>query len=181
MIVRFNNEFIDEINSRYKYKGYTQILLGKRYYLGSIMIKNTSFVICVPLHSKCRKHYLSIKSPDESSKWSSHGLDFQKMLLLKTEDLKKNAIFDGVHNVVWNDIINKKKQLLEGVKLYLFYIINLINKRDQGRKLTRIEKNDLNYTSLNCFSKNVDELKSMDLNDLVFYYNSLQEFEDFSI
>lgn len=178
MILTFSNDFISDINKRYNYKGYTQILIGKRFYVTTISINKTPFVLCIPLHSNCQNHFLYITPPNDDVKWKSHGLDYQKMLLLKAEDIEHNAKISGIDNSIWQEILSKEEALTTLVKNYLMYILSIRSKRSKGLILKRQENNDLNYSSLNCFSDYLDELESYELQELEFVFNHFSTLDE---
>lgn len=180
MILTFNDNFISQINSRYNYKGYTQVLIGKRFYATTVTINTTPFILCIPLHSNCTRHFLHISPPTNDLKWKSHGLDYQKMLILKIKDIEDNATIAGVDSSVWDEIVSKKESLTKLVKDYLMYYMNLTDRRFRGEKLKRQEDNDLNYSSLNCFAEYLSELSQFDLSNLDFIFNDVSSIEDLS-
>ncbi len=169
MILTFSNDFISDINKRYNYKGYTQILVGKRFYVTTVSINITPFVLCIPLHSNCQNHFLYIKPPNDDEKWKSHGLDYQKMLLLRALDIEHNARISGIDNSIWQEILSKEEALTTLVKNYLMYILSIRSKRSKGLILKRQENNDFNYSSLNSFNNYLDELESYELQELELF------------
>lgn len=170
MIVKFQNDFLEKLNSRYEYNGHTQVLVGDRFYTATILIDSTPFIVCIPLHSNCRANFIPIEAPSKSSHWKNHGLEYGKLLLLKSNELEKYASIDGVKNNVWKDIIRKKDQITSTVRQYFKDIITTLEKKEKNLYLSRSEKNNLNYSTLNCFPEYLKELRRNNINKLRFSF-----------
>lgn len=100
------------------------------------------------------------------------------MLLLKAEDIEHNAKISGIDNSIWQEILSKEETLTTLVKNYLMYILSIRSKRSKGLILKRQENNDLNYSSLNCFSDYLDELESYELQELEFIFNNFSTLDE---
>jgi hypothetical protein len=178
MIVKFQKEFLKELNAKYEYNGYTQILVGNRFYTATILIDSTPFIVCIPLHSNCRVNFISIEAPSSSSRWKNHGLDYGKLLLLKSYDLEKYASIDAVKNNVWEDIMLKKDAITSSVKQYFKDIINLLEKREKQLLLSKQEKNNLNHSTLNCFPEYINELREYNIDELEFTFKTFKKIDE---
>lgn len=178
MIVKFQREFLEELNTRYEYNGYTQVLVGDRFHTSTILIDSTPFIICIPLHSNCRTNFVPIEAPNNSSRWKNHGLEYGKLLLLKSEDLEKYASVDGVQSNVWEDINLKKDLITSSVKDYFKNIIDSLEKREKQLFLSRQEANNLNYSTLNCFPEYINELRKHKIDELEFTFEIFESIDE---
>lgn len=170
MIITLPTDFIDELSNRYTYKGHTQILDANHYYTASILINDTPFVAYIPLHSYCRANFIPILPPNESPHWRSHGLEYGKTILLTSDDLTNHASVSGVDEIVWNDILFKQELIVKEVKAYFIEIINSMTKKESGLWLSRFEKRNLNYSTLNCFPEHIATLRKYDISQLEFKF-----------
>lgn len=157
MIVEFDNLFISGLMSNYNINGYSQILANRRYYLASLTIDQTPFYLCIPLHSNS-KYFISLSTPSISDHWKNHGLNLEKMLLLKIDDLKKYAIISSVQNNIWDEIVLKKNQIESEAKDYIVEFIRIMRKKSNKEFLSREELNILKFSSLNHFKSYLKEL-----------------------
>ena len=178
MIVQFQRGFLQTLNSRYSYNGYTQILNGTRFYTATILIQSTPFIVCIPLHSNCRVNFISIEPPNSDSRWKNHGLEYGKLLLLKAEDLLNYASVSAVQNSVWQDIILKKDVITSSVKQYFKDIIKCLEKRENQLLLSKEEENKLNYSTLNCFPTYMSELRKYNIDELDFNFELCTDIND---
>lgn len=178
MIVKFQSGFLQTLNSRYSYNGYTQILDGNRYYTATILINSTPFIVCIPLHSNCRVNFIPIDAPNSDSRWKNHGLEYGKLLLLKSDDLVNYASIDGVQSNVWQDIVLKKDLITSSVKQYFKDIVESLEKRENHLLLSREEENKLNYSTLNCFQTYMSELRNYNIDELQFTFEMFNDIND---
>jgi len=170
MIITLTRAFIEELNKKYSYKGYTQVLDEKHFYISSILINSTPFIACVPLHSYCRANFIPITPPNKSSHWKNHGLEYGKTLLLKPNDLQKHAALSGIDAIVWNDIVLKQELITKTVKTYFIEISNSMEKKNKGLYLSYLEQRNLNHSTLNCFPEYMNELSNRDISQLDFKF-----------
>lgn len=178
MIITLSKNFISGLNKRYQYNGFTQVLDENHYYLLTISIKNTPFYICVPLHSYCRSNFLPIDPPNKSNHWKKHGLEYGKMLLLKKDDIITNAQDSGIDTDVWNDIVAKKNSLISLVESYFKNIMESMGKKENNLILSKEESTNLNYSTLNCFTDYIDELRLLNEGILEFDFVNLSSIQD---
>lgn len=178
MIITLTASFIAELNSRYSFRGYTQVLDEKHFYASTILVNSTPFVVCIPLHSYCRANYISITLPNSGPHWKKHGLEYGKMLLLKPTDLTDHASISGIDSSVWNDILLKDAIITSAVKSYVIEILNSKAKLKKGLYLSSSEKNNLYYSTLNCFETYLTELSAYNVASLDFKFVSCSSIED---
>lgn len=157
MIIEFDDAYIKGLASNYSIFGKSQLLENRRYYLAGIIIDSTPFYLCIPLHSNS-KYFISLSTPSVSTHWKNHGLNLEKMLILKKEDLCIYASASSVQNNIWNEIVLKKNQIEIEVKNYIVEYLRLKRKRINKELLSRVEENMLNFSSLNHFQTYIDEL-----------------------
>lgn len=178
MIITLTASFIADLNSRYSYRGYTQVMDEKHFYASTILVNSTPFIVCIPLHSYCRANYIPITPPNSGPHWKKHGLEYGKMLLLKPTDLTNHASISGIDNSVWNDILLKKSIIASAVKNYIIEILNSKSKLNQGLYLSSSERKNLNYSTLNCFEEYLTELSTYNVATLDFNFISFSSIED---
>jgi len=169
MIYNFKNDFIKSLQQKYMFQGKTQILNNTRYYVAGLKVNDIDMYICLPLHSNSR-YAVKIEPPVTSSNskhWKNHGIDVSKGLLLtKSEfDIYNDGIGWIEKNVV-DDIKKKEKLIKKKTLTYIRQYLSAYEKRSDDLNLTKVEKNILNYSSLNSFEDKIRILVNIKIEKL---------------
>lgn len=172
MIIEFDNAFIETLKQNYNANGKTQILDNRRYYLLGIEIESSPFFLCIPLHAN-GMDFLPILKPSTSSHWKNHGLNFEKMLLVKKTDLINYSQISSVDNYVWRDINSKKEIIVDRVEKYMKDFLEMKQKQSKGQCLSKTDKNILKFSSLNHVPSYIEELQLFNQVTLKFNYADL--------